>query len=677
MLSSKSVSNMWRNTGLSSSGSTSSSLTSSILSLSPPVQDGMMNYCRIHDGSINRFYCESCFVPICCECRDLSHSVHKVVLVEDAIESARTVSLKLLEDVNTNIDTMKMRVETAEKMTDAVEMRACDVMKDVRTAFQRFQMLINKREREILMKLEQTKISKKKALLQQIECLHIAINRYMSVSENLSERLEYGNNVDLLQTKGRAMHELRGLNGITANLSPYESDNFSFIEPDPNLIMAISEMGDISSADHTVSSLAVGEGLAKAVRNPSISYSQRIPNGLSTGINNMMRNLSSGCSIDQSPFIKPSTSNNVFMSQSGQTSLLGNNLIPENARTLRPSRPTHTMNNNGLNGLNGMNSINGVNGLFNQRSSIDLLRDPHHFPTPARIRANRVYHNIRLPAFTFCSEGDGEGQLCRPWGVCCDENGNIIVADRSNNRVQIFDCDGVFIRAFGTPGEGDGEFDRPAGVTVDKDNRIIVADKDNHRIQIFTFEGIFLLKFGEKGAKNGQFNYPWDVAVNSKNCIIVTDTRNHRLQLFDPRGNFLKKYGFDVSSGGIWKQLDSPRGICFGPDDSIIVTDFNNHRIVVLDPAFENIFFIGTEGSGPKQFLRPQGVVCDKGGNIIVADSKNHRIQVIKHDGTCCLAQFGHNGKENGQFDRPCGIAVKPDGQIVVVDFGHNRIQVF
>lgn len=89
-----------------------------------------------------------------------------------------------------------------------------------------------------------------------------------------------------------------------------------------------------------------------------------------------------------------------------------------------------------------------------------------------------------VPSLVFGTEGEGDGQLCRPWGVCCDKNGQIIIADRSNNRVQVFHPNGKFSHKFGTQGTGPGQFDRPAGVAVDNQDRIIVADKDNHRIQV-------------------------------------------------------------------------------------------------------------------------------------------------------------------------------------------------
>lgn len=45
--------------------------------------------------------------------------------------------------------------------------------------------------------------------------------------------------------------------------------------------------------------------------------------------------------------------------------------------------------------------------------------------------------NGSIPTLVFGTEGEGDGQLCRPWGVCCDKKGQIIIADRSNNRIQV------------------------------------------------------------------------------------------------------------------------------------------------------------------------------------------------------------------------------------------------
>ncbi|XP_026670922.1 E3 ubiquitin-protein ligase TRIM71-like isoform X2 [Ceratina calcarata] len=296
------------------------------------------------------------------------------------------------------------------------------------------------------------------------------------------------------------------------------------------------------------------------------------------------------------------------------------------------------------------------------------------FPVTVHLNGN---YDVPLTASVIIgNDGDPENRLCRPWGIACDKSGYIIIADRSNNRIQIYTQNGSFVRRFGVHGTGPGQFDRPAGVAVDARRRIIVADKDNHRIQILTMEGFFLMAFGEKGNRCGQFNYPWDVAVNSQCQIIVSDTRNHRVQLFSGDGIFLRKYGYE-NLPNMWKHFDSPRGVAFNIDGNIITTDFNNHKLLTIDYKFAHarVFPCESPSSG-KLFLRPQGIAIDGIGNVIVADSRNHRIQIFDRKGNL-KCRFGSLGAEANEMDRPSGVALCPDGRIAVVDFGNNRVLIF
>lgn len=90
----------------------------------------------------------------------------------------------------------------------------------------------------------------------------------------------------------------------------------------------------------------------------------------------------------------------------------------------------------------------------------------------------------KLARFSFGKPGNNDGELCRPWGICCDKNGYIYVSDRCNHRIQVFDQNGKFLLKFGKHGVANGEFDKPVGLTIDAQNRIIVCDKDNHRVQV-------------------------------------------------------------------------------------------------------------------------------------------------------------------------------------------------
>ena len=98
----------------------------------------------------------------------------------------------------------------------------------------------------------------------------------------------------------------------------------------------------------------------------------------------------------------------------------------------------------------------------------------------------------------FCvSKGSGDRQFNVLSSISCNSRGEIVVADYSNHRIQVFDRNGKFLFKFGSNGNGNGRFELTQGVTVDqRNNQIVVADTNNDRIQIFDEKGTFLRVFG-------------------------------------------------------------------------------------------------------------------------------------------------------------------------------------
>lgn len=233
----------------------------------------------------------------------------------------------------------------------------------------------------------------------------------------------------------------------------------------------------------------------------------------------------------------------------------------------------------------------------------------------------------RIPRMMFGKTGNGKREFCRPWGITVNRLGHLIVADRSNSRIQVMNVEGTFYMEFGSRGSGKGQFERPSGVAVSPNDDLVVADKDNHRIQVFNRYGEFLHMFGEKGSLIGQFLYPWDVACNKMGHIAVADARNHRIQLFQWNGVFITMFGDEINQK-IPRLFDTPRGITFDPRGNIMMTDFNMHRVLIIDPQTGRVRVVGREGYTQGCFNRPQGIFCDDRGWFVVADSKNSRIQV-------------------------------------------------
>jgi sugar lactone lactonase YvrE len=73
---------------------------------------------------------------------------------------------------------------------------------------------------------------------------------------------------------------------------------------------------------------------------------------------------------------------------------------------------------------------------------------------------------------TWGKRGSGPGEFETPHGLAMDSRGRLFVADRNNNRIQIFDQDGKFIDQW-------KQYSRPSGVYIDKNDIIYVADSES------------------------------------------------------------------------------------------------------------------------------------------------------------------------------------------------------
>ncbi len=81
----------------------------------------------------------------------------------------------------------------------------------------------------------------------------------------------------------------------------------------------------------------------------------------------------------------------------------------------------------------------------------------------------------------------------RPTGVAIAPNGDIYVADGYGNaRVHRFTSDGKLVQSWGEPGTGPSQFNLPHDIWVLPDERVFLADRENDRIQIFSLSGKFI-----------------------------------------------------------------------------------------------------------------------------------------------------------------------------------------
>jgi sugar lactone lactonase YvrE len=124
------------------------------------------------------------------------------------------------------------------------------------------------------------------------------------------------------------------------------------------------------------------------------------------------------------------------------------------------------------------------------------------------------------------------GDFSKPTNVAVDKEGLVYVTDTWNDRVEIFDPDGKFIRTWGKAGDGPGYFARPKGIATDGDGHVWVADSVQDRVQVFTPEGQLLIWMGGHGAYPGQFNALAGITIDKNNRVFTSEQYAGRVQMF-------------------------------------------------------------------------------------------------------------------------------------------------
>ena len=96
------------------------------------------------------------------------------------------------------------------------------------------------------------------------------------------------------------------------------------------------------------------------------------------------------------------------------------------------------------------------------------------------------------------SEATGSRRLNQPNDVAIARNGDIFVVQghtpgpTSDPRVLKFDKHGAFLKSWGGQGKEPGKFDVAHGIALDSKGLVWVADRENQRIQIFDADGKFI-----------------------------------------------------------------------------------------------------------------------------------------------------------------------------------------
>ncbi len=111
-------------------------------------------------------------------------------------------------------------------------------------------------------------------------------------------------------------------------------------------------------------------------------------------------------------------------------------------------------------------------------------------------------------------------------------DGEIYVADGyGNSSVHRFSAAGALLKTWGGQGGGPGAFTTPHAVAIDGQGRVLVGDRENNRVQVFDRDGAFL-------EARGDFYHPMQIWIDDRGLVFVTD-QIPRISLLSPDGKLI------------------------------------------------------------------------------------------------------------------------------------------
>ena len=143
-----------------------------------------------------------------------------------------------------------------------------------------------------------------------------------------------------------------------------------------------------------------------------------------------------------------------------------------------------------------------------------------------------------------------------PAGIALSPSGEIFIADGyANCRIHRFSRQGELILSWGRPGAGPGEFHLPHGVWIDRHGRVLVADRENDRVQVFTQEGEHITTWPTKLIGAALFY------VDDDDIVYVPEHNGGLVSILTLEGERLAQWGSETNKSchGIW--VDSHKDI--------------------------------------------------------------------------------------------------------------------
>ena len=215
----------------------------------------------------------------------------------------------------------------------------------------------------------------------------------------------------------------------------------------------------------------------------------------------------------------------------------------------------------------------------------DILVDAHGILIDARdqvfcvereAHCMRQFNTVGEVVMTLGTPGEcaevGE-PFRQPTDIAFDSKGDMYFSDGyQNERIHKYTAGGERIKSWGSPGSGPGQFETPHNVRVDPDDRVMVCDRGNDRIQIFDTEGEYLTEWND-------LIKPDTIHIDEEGIVYVAELEQ-RVSIFNLEGELLCRWGKGERLDEPGEFLGCPHGIWTDSNGDLYVSEVQTDQRV-------------------------------------------------------------------------------------------------
>ena len=475
--------------------------------------------CPKHPTEPIKIYCETCDELICRDCTVKTHRDHSYDLIPDAFPKHRDTIIASLEPVKTQLASVSEVVQELNARSEKLEQQGVEAKVKVDAEIERLHAILEARRRELHSEVDGKVRQASKELAAQRDQHELRQAQLSSCVEFVEGSLQSGTQEEVLSMKRQVVQRAQQMaEHQQLQLGPQQVVRVVCADLSP----ACQTLGEVRSQPITCEGTHVKT--ISGVKEPRhIAFAD---NGQF-----VVCHWHDGVSIFNHNYTK--------LRSFGQTGSGGNKLtlplgVAISSDNIVCIASRHCVTKFTLEGqfIASVGSLGSGRLQFSTPYAI-AYNDPNNKVYVCDTENHRITilnHDLTFHG-SFGSKGSETGKFYNPFGISVDSRGNVLVADFSNHRIQVFDASGRYLSSI-THTTPEQKLQRPMSVSVGPDDCVYVVEYGSDRVSIFDQTGKYIKSFGKKGDKDGEFDHPYAIAVSNEGYVYVSDTDNNRIQVF-------------------------------------------------------------------------------------------------------------------------------------------------